>query len=115
MTANGLRDNEVLIEDSLGRKCTIPIDQQSVAVMGLHGKQLAKIGTNGNGKCGMHSVFGTPSPLNRELQDPRALNRILQLLPASLPVLRGQLDERGNFYLDIVLGQLVGFLREAFL
>ena len=61
----------------------------SSAVSSMEGRQLTKIRTEGDG-------FGTPSPLHRELKDPRASERILQLLPARLPELRAQLDEGGK-------------------
>ena len=95
-----LKDNEILIEGHV-RKCSFAVEHNAnVAVLGLQRKEMMKILTNGNGKCGMHSVFGTPSPLHRELIDPRASERIVQLLPARLPELRAQLDEGGKHYLE---------------
>merc|ERR1711953_281081 len=80
----------------------VPTSEHSEAAMAFDGKRFVKVTTNGNGKCALHAVFGTPSA-ERELKIHDARDFILSVLPPTLAELRQRLDPIGLKFLTDVM------------
>ena len=100
---NSIRDCEVLMGHT-GR-CVFPDDEDDNVARQLQGREHMKVETNGNGKCGLHAVFGKPSPA-QELKVTDAAHLIRSILPTSLHELRQRLDLPGEVLLAKVLTKI---------
>ena len=85
-----------------GGICRVSEDVAAEAIRSLNGVRKSKISTNGNGKCGLHAVFGWPDAF-QELKVEEHARFIQTLLPATRIELHEILSLAGNDRLAHVL------------
>ena len=61
----------------------------------LREKVYTRVPTSGNGKCGLHAVFGVPSA-NRELKVASEAQLIRRILPSDMLAMQNKLSESGK-------------------
>ena len=91
-----VRDNELKINLTSSGICRIPAQEElDMSVQLLREKACTRLPTNGNGKCGLHAVFGEPSGAG-ELKVANEAHLIRRILPSDMVALQNKLSERGK-------------------
>ena len=88
-----------------GGICRVPEDVGIESVRQLDGVLMSKICTNGNGKCGLHAVFGWPDAF-QELKVEEHASFIQTLLPSTHIEIQEMLSQAGKRRLAIVLSDI---------
>ena len=91
-----VRDKELRIDFTSSGVCRIPVHQEhDMSMQLLREKVCTRLPTNGNGKCGLHAVFGEPSA-NGELKVASEAHLIRRILPSDIVAMQNKLSERGK-------------------
>ena len=91
-----VRDNELKTDLTSFGICRIPVQvDHDVSLQLLREKICTRLPTNGNGKCGLHAVFGEPSG-NGELKVASEAQLIRRILLSDLVGMQNKLNARGK-------------------
>ena len=91
-----LRDNELNIDHASSGICRIPVQEEhDMSIQLLRDKVCTRLPTNGNGKCGLHAVFGEPSACG-ELKVTNEAQLIRRVMPSDMVAMQNKLSERGK-------------------
>ena len=109
-----LRDRKVLEVENLVGVCKIADVETNPAIDHLRDKISLGLQTNGDGKCGAHAVFGSPST-SRELKVPNSAQLIRSIFPNQFAVVQENLNACGKELLSkVTCGVWVNFLTPYF-
>ena len=108
-----LRDRKVLEVKNLVGVCKISHTETNTAIDHLRDKISMGLQTNGDGKCGAHAVFGSPST-SRELKVPNAAQLIKSILPDQFSAVQEKLNACGKILLTKVTSGVWGTSHSAF-
>ena len=100
-----LRDKEVNIDFDNRYRCIIPSSITHHMAERLRDNECMTLQTNGNGKCGLHALLGTPNAYG-ELQVNNEEEVMQTILPSSLDAMSNKLDASGLLLLKNMMSTI---------